>query len=341
MRVFLSHSSEDLSEVLCIVKILEKNGMDVLWSEKLTPGHEYFKQIPFYIEQAHLFIPLITQSSSERGWVHQEIGYAYAMNIPVVPVVIDGSDPIGFMGKIHAIKLKKDPLERLEQLKFENFDHQEKHQEFPALYRRAAVMEKRAEMIRQYANKLAQLNRFGIVRQKGGLSSFHIPDRHIDNSVWQDRYYPEKRGSNHKQLQHDERRALQEHVEQKGCRLIVNPAYVINNRSVISAKSRIQQLIKFLESMPDNQVVIAIENGKRNVESLTLVGDYFLAESVSFCDDDGFTNTFFTRNTAEVSRRIKAFDEELNDLLEDMGCTPKESRKKAVEYLKQIINDLH
>ncbi len=46
-------------------------------------------------------------------------------------------------------------------------------------------------------------------------------------------------------------------------------------------------------------------------ESLTIVGDWFLAESVSFKEGDGFTNTFFTRDVSEIGRRIDDFDCEL------------------------------
>lgn len=44
--------------------------------------------------------------------------------------------------------------------------------------------------------------------------------------------------------------------------------------------------------MPENKVVIAIQNLQTEIASLTMVGDWFLAESVSYRHGDGFTHTF-------------------------------------------------
>ena len=68
-----------------------------------------------------------------------------------------------------------------------------------------------------------------------------------------------------------------------------------------------------------------------------MVGDWFLAESVSYQDGDGFTHTYFTRNAAEIGMRIENFEAELKDLLDDMGWSEMNSRVKAIEYLKGLL----
>lgn len=99
-------------------------------------------------------------------------------------------------------------------------------------------------------------------------------------------------------------------------------------------------MIEFLSSMPNEKVIIAFQNTNTNIESLTMVGDWFLAESVSFKAGDGFTNTFFTRNAAEITKRILTFDEELADLLDQQGWTPENSRDKAIEELKCSLTSI-
>ena len=119
--------------------------------------------------------------------------------------------------------------------------------------------------------------------------------------------------------------------------MIINPKYAIEGRSILSAKTRIKTMIDFLEIMPDSKVVVALQSERTCIESLTMVGDWFLAESVSFRDGDGFTNTFFTRNASEIATRIRTFEEELDDLLAQKRWEPENSRQKAVEELKHII----
>jgi hypothetical protein len=340
IRVFISYSDEDLELVERIVSILEQDNIMVLWTRKLTGGTEYIEHLKVFIEHAHIFIPVITESSSARGWVHQEIGYAIGLHIPVYPVLLGKVKPVGWIESIHAIKLSDDNMVLKEQLSYNILSALLKDEPLPALYQQAARVEDRAGMMKSYADKVSRMDKFGLVRQKGGLSSFHIPDKHIGNQVWNDRYFPEIRNTQHKELQRNERKALQQHADKEGCRLIINPLYAFEGRSDLAAVARIKTMIEFLESMPDDKVVIAIQPGKTSNESLTMVGDWFLAESVSFRDGDGFTNTFFTRNASEIAKRIQTFEDELDDLLEQAGWKPENSRVKAIEKLNSILSTL-
>ena len=133
---------------------------------------------------------------------------------------------------------------------------------------------------------------------------------------------------------------LQNHADKAGCRLIINPDYAFQGRTSLAAKTRLKTFIEFLERMPDPLVVVAIQNKMTNIESLTMVGDWFLAESVSFKENDGFTNTFFTRNASEINKRIDDFESELKELLEDYGWTEENSRKNTLEYLQKLVQDI-
>jgi hypothetical protein len=347
IRVFISYSAMDVKLVEGLVAILEQNGITVLWTRALVPGAGYGEQLKIFIEHAHIFIPVITESSSARGWVHQEIGYAIALHIPVFPVSIGQVIPVGMIESIQAINLSNDKLVLKEQLSHSTLSALLEEEFLPALYQRAAKVEDRAYLMKNYADKVRRMDKYGVIRQKGGLSSFHIPNNHVGHQVWTDRYTPQTRSRNHKELQLGERIALQLHADKKGCRLIINPNYAIEGRDTLAAKTRIKTMINFLEEMPDYKegmsdyiAIIAIQSGKSSNESLTMVGDWFLAESVSFKDGDGFTNTFFTRNASEIAKRIQTFDEELKDLLDQLGWTAKNSRVKAIEELNRILSEI-
>src|SRR5262245_24283082 len=85
-RVFVSYSHEDSALAEAVVRWLESNGLTPPWDEHLIVGRGFDAQIKTFISYAHVFLPLITPSSTARGWVHQEIGYAMALRVPVLPV---------------------------------------------------------------------------------------------------------------------------------------------------------------------------------------------------------------------------------------------------------------
>jgi hypothetical protein len=106
-RVFISYSHEDRQMVEKVVQVLKQNGLTVLWDENFAFGHGFHEQIKNFISHAHVFMPIITRTSSQRGWVHQEIGYAMALNVPVLPVTKDQL-PGEMLQQLHAVSLSDD-----------------------------------------------------------------------------------------------------------------------------------------------------------------------------------------------------------------------------------------
>jgi hypothetical protein len=336
IRIFISYSGEDQSLVDKLVEILKDNGITVLWRQKLRTGNKFDEELKVYIEHAHVFMPVLTGSSSYRGWVHQEIGYAIGLHIPVFPVTTEEIQPDQMLKQFQATKLSTDLEILKKQLEVKEFRDLIDIKTMSAKYERAARVGERARMLVSYSNKVCLMKEYGLVRQKGGLSSFHIPEEWIGHQDWTDRYYPKSKSDDHKELQRAERLALQKHVDHAGCRLIINPAYAINGRDNLAAITRINTLISFLNRKSSSEIIVAIQYTETNIESLTMVGDWFLAESVSFKKEDGFTSTFFTRNATEINKRIKDFDDELYYLLNKRGWKAEKSREMAIEKLNQI-----
>ncbi len=86
IRVFISYSHKDKDLARKVAKALDDNNIVPLWDEDLIPGSGFHEQIKDYISQSHIIMPILTELSSERIWVHQEIGYAMALHIPVLPL---------------------------------------------------------------------------------------------------------------------------------------------------------------------------------------------------------------------------------------------------------------
>ncbi len=79
-----SHQDKALAEKICAV--IQNLGLAPLWDEDFAAGQGFHDQIKRFIAHAHVVMPIITPASSDHGWVHQEIGYAVAMQIPVLPI---------------------------------------------------------------------------------------------------------------------------------------------------------------------------------------------------------------------------------------------------------------
>lgn len=339
IRVFISYSHKDLELVTRLEDYLEKEcEVNVIWDKNLAAGSGFHEQIKDSIASAHIFMPLITKESSQRGWVHQEIGYAMALNIPVLPVTTENLDPGGMLQMIHAVKIDENVENLSVFFNKRTFEVLLKNTASIPIFLCAHLPEERTRMITEYSEKISNIDEFGLVRQKGGLSSFHIPEESIIKPIWTERYYPELKSEYHKRLQRGERIALEKHARNAGFKIIISPEYVVKGRDPKAASARLETLIRFLEKSTVNPSVVAIQNEETSRESLTIVGDWFLAESVSFKKGDGFTNTFFTRDTFEIGRRTEDFECELQELLEQKIWTPENSREKAIEELNQILN---
>ncbi|MCL4878870.1 MAG: TIR domain-containing protein [Anaerolineae bacterium] len=92
-RVFISYSHADIEIVRKMAALLEEMGLHPLWDRDIHPGTPFTDTIKELIARSHIFIPLITENSHHRPWVHQETGFATALNLPIVPIAIDKNLP--------------------------------------------------------------------------------------------------------------------------------------------------------------------------------------------------------------------------------------------------------
>ena len=341
LRVFISYSHEDRVLVEQIADLLEANGVHAMWDKDFTSGAGFHLQIRRYIAHAHVFVPIITKASNSRNWVHQEIGYAIARHVPVIPIAV-GQLPGEMIQEIHAVSLEPGDLgvlrTKLSRAAIETLvDHHAGPEE--ALYICAELTEDRARMLATYATDVLDLGEAGLVRQKGGLSSFHIPTTHIDHLDWAERYGKQARSRDHCRLQREERLALGRHAEQKGCRLIVNPTLTYREYGPQAARARLGKLLEFLTGMPDDLCQVAIWRSMPHTQSLTIVGSWFAAESVSASVGEGYRQTIFTRHGPTVIKKAREFDSEFEELLPE-DVAPEDSRRWAIGEIEARLSEL-
>ena len=217
-RVFISYSHADRPQVGRMADIFEELGLAPMWDSGNRPGLPFDAQIKRYIAHAHLFVPFITASSDERKWVQQEIGFAVALNVPVMPVTL-GADPGEMLAGIHAIQLRHGVEELRSRLTWTRVDSflQERQRASAALYECAEYHGHRTTMMATYCNDVRQLGYDGLVRQRGGLSSLHIPNKHINHRTWKLRYGGKRDDPDNNGRLLEERLALEFHARAAGC----------------------------------------------------------------------------------------------------------------------------
>ncbi len=358
IRVFISYTHDDLCYVEQLVDYLEECGFQTLWDDKLKPGEGFTSQIQNLIVQSHVFIAFVTNHSNLRGWVQQEIGYALALNIPILPIAI-GTDPVGIISGVEAVRLDRGSATQVGSSVQDHIsqalsrDHLAKRlpsQTIHELVRTSANRDEatlcrfvwdndaRVRLLAEYAAMVRSRGYFGMVRQKTGLTSFCTMDvvqpQHL---YWVLRYGGENhREARHLELIRRERNELYQHVQRRGCRLIIHAEQDYAKYGPASKLVRLAGLIDFLEHPPHSEVYAMLSPYPATGDSLTLVGDWFSATSVPIRLGTGHRQTVFSLHAPSARRLINSFDQEFIMLLEEQAIQESNSREYTIEKLRVV-----
>lgn len=340
-RVFISYSHEDLTLVEGIADVLNSSGLRPMWDQNFASGSSFHDEIKNFIAHAHVFLPVLTRTADARKWVHQEIGYAMALHIPVLPIAVEEL-PGEMIQQIHALRMQGNNPESLRRHLSKDVIEAliERHaRNYKALYECAELPEDRAKLMSAYADDVFALGIRDVVRQKGALSSFHIPRETVGNPIWQRRYgMTTRRSEEHCRLQRQERLSLERHAGTAGCKLIIKPdlQYEYGPDARIC---RLESLVKFLEQMDDARCRVAIQEEMDERLSVTILGNWFSAESLAGERGHQYRQTVFTRHAPTVMEKLDVFDAEFGELLSAANVKPEESRRWAIGVLEQTIQE--
>jgi hypothetical protein len=88
MRVFLSHSHDDAVLAHQIRNLLtHRLGLRVFQDEDLSAGENWQSKLRKELENADVFVALLTPLSVSDSWLLQETGAAWALQKPIIPIV--------------------------------------------------------------------------------------------------------------------------------------------------------------------------------------------------------------------------------------------------------------
>ena len=334
-RVFLSYAHEDFELAGKAAEVLAGLGLSPIWDRNIRPGSPFTDAIKGLIARSHVFMPLITAHAAQRPWVHQETGYAMALNIPILPVAV-GTVPGEMAAQLQAIVVKAD-LSNLAAC-LEAADLKTVVCAPPAnplnMIEVTTWTDERTKLLAGYAQAVTELKASGRVRQRAALSSFSIPDKGLENILWTLREGATPRTSFQRHWQREERRALERHVAQAGCDLIIDPTFSLVRHGEEATKARLWIVYKFLESLPDDKVRVVLSPRARE-GNLTIVGDWFSAESMSAHPTEGHRRTVFTWHAPTVLQTLWGFDEDFAEQCAETGSDA--SRSAAMSRLEEIL----
>lgn len=108
VKAFISHTSKYKNNAKNLSDALKAYNIDCFVAhEDIRPSEEWEREIDKALQVMDFFISLHTEDFAESSWCQQEVGYAVARNIKIIPIKYDGKqDPCGFIGKIQALAVK-------------------------------------------------------------------------------------------------------------------------------------------------------------------------------------------------------------------------------------------
>jgi nucleoside 2-deoxyribosyltransferase len=120
LKVFLSHATEDKSQVELVRHQIEALCVDVYLAEHdPQPGASIAAKIEAAIEASDVLVVLITTHGLNSSYVHQEIGVARALQKPIIPIVDVHADKdhLGMLREVEWLEVDfAQPAEALEKL---------------------------------------------------------------------------------------------------------------------------------------------------------------------------------------------------------------------------------
>jgi hypothetical protein len=350
--VFISYSRKDANLAEKLRAHLESIGARPMIDFDNRGGAKFTDEIKLKISFAHIFVSLLTNNSKNRPWVHQELGYAMGLRVPILPLTFDKL-PEGMAHEIHAISLDSDLNDLSSKINHSLLDDVVYSSQKAAIatFECAEMLYKRTKVLVDSADLVLKQYGPARIRQRMAFSSFSIPNRNIGDADWDKREGLDIRNKDIRKELLEERRIMEKHAREAGCDLILDP-YVQSSSTMNmpeanlspddlkkvkeASNTRLRILIDFLENMPDNKVRIAFRKGK--IEGgIHIIGDWFVAEAVVPWYKGGFKQTIFTRHAPTVLHKLEEFDIDFNEALGDIDLKGKSSRENALITLKTLV----
>jgi hypothetical protein len=344
-RVFLSYSRNDDEAARKLRRHLKRLHLQPVWDKQTPPGWPFLNEIKKQIAHSHLFISLFTPQSAKSCWVNHEIGYAMGQNVPILPLCI-GKVPDGMVEALEA--LADQNIEKiLRQLNRSRINLLVQNWQTTAVYECADLVQHRSLALIEHCKQVESFTTWQNykipakhknayrLRHRAAFSSFCIPSSKHD-PLW-NQHDPRNVHDNHSRgLLSEERTRLEQYACQFGCDLILWPS--VSKLTPPETAARIEVFRSFLQKMHDKHVDLRIVFDKSALgENLIIVGDWFLAESLTPSVLKGYRHTTLTCHAPTVLKRLNEFDDRFEDHVKNNHCM---DAAEAIAWLEERLTSM-
>jgi hypothetical protein len=330
-RFFISYQREDQDKAQGVFDALKTAGhcpfLDVV---DATPGVSITKQLQTYISRAHFLVLIVTHDPiRQSAWVQQELGYALACNVPVVPILFGSASRDLFAMIAGTCSLPvPDDAQLATVLGQQNWNHiwRARQNRERAIFEFETASYRRPLLLADAASEIQKGYGCVVLRQRSALTSFSLPTS-LDDPNWktvEDRHEYAKHW-----LLCQERIAVEDASSE--CRLIIDPEYFPHGYSAAVQKAKLNTFRDYLAKAKDNKVRVVIR-GFTPAEGLTILGNHWVLQSAAVGPCEAKRQTLSTWHAWTVEEYCKHFDEEFDGLWSEQKQRWKKGRLTSRSY---------
>lgn len=111
-QLYVSHAPADLDLVQDLFSTVRNFPVGVHVALEEVESGRSRKRLEGRIANSNVVVAVLTERSADSRWVNQEIGYALAKGIPVLPLYTDADLRGGFLTDIEGVEIDRDDLSR-------------------------------------------------------------------------------------------------------------------------------------------------------------------------------------------------------------------------------------
>jgi hypothetical protein len=90
LRVFLSYAAADKPYADRVRSVLSRRAnLRIFTTESLSAGEDWASRLKDELSRCQLFVVVLSPSSVESNWILHELGAAWGLNKPIIPIVTD------------------------------------------------------------------------------------------------------------------------------------------------------------------------------------------------------------------------------------------------------------
>jgi hypothetical protein len=102
-KAFISHISKDKKIAKKLRDVLKCYNIEAFVAhEDIKASEEWQTELVNALNTSDFFVSIHTKGFKDSAWCQQEIGYAIARQVKIIPIKFD-EDPVGFIGRVQAL----------------------------------------------------------------------------------------------------------------------------------------------------------------------------------------------------------------------------------------------